>query len=76
MSRSTTRRVLFLVTTTWLLPVATAFAEVRSIDSYGNNLNNLSWGAADTQLLRLAPPAYVDGIDDLIEFPLRANPRD
>jgi hypothetical protein len=34
----------------------------RSIDGTGNNLANPEWGAAGTDLLRLAPAAYDNGI--------------
>lgn len=36
--------------------------EFRSIDGFGNNLNQPLWGQADTQLLRLTVPAYEDGV--------------
>ena len=47
-------------------PVA-AVATVRPIDEIGNNVSNSMWGVASTDqvasdLLRLAPPAYSDGI--------------
>jgi peroxidase len=35
--------------------------EFRSIDGSGNNRQNVLWGAAETELLRLAPNAYGDG---------------
>ena len=34
----------------------------RSIDGTGNNLANPDWGAAGTDLLRIAPAAYADGV--------------
>lgn len=37
-------------------------AEYRSIDGTGNNIANPDWGSTDFPLLRLAPPAYEDGI--------------
>ncbi len=38
-----------------------ALAENRSYDGTGNNLSNPAWGAANTQLIRMAPVAYDDG---------------
>ena len=37
--------------------------EARSVDGSGNNMANPQWGMAGTQLLRLAPEAYGNGID-------------
>lgn len=34
----------------------------RSIDGSGNNIANPTWGETDTELLRLVPPAYEDGL--------------
>jgi hypothetical protein len=39
-----------------------ARAEDRSYDGSGNNLLHSAWGAAGTQLLRMAPAAYADGV--------------
>lgn len=39
-----------------------AAAENRTIDGSGNNLANPTWGAAGIDLLRMAPPAYADGV--------------
>ncbi|MCB9284921.1 MAG: T9SS type A sorting domain-containing protein [Lewinellaceae bacterium] len=53
----------------------TAFSqEVRSFDGTGNNTANPNWGAKGTQLLRLGPVTYGDGISTLagLGFP---NPR-
>src|SRR3954453_17961171 len=36
--------------------------DVRSIDGTGNNLTNVDWGAAGTDLLRTAPASYSDGV--------------
>jgi hypothetical protein len=36
--------------------------DVRSITGVGNNLANPNWGAAATDLIRLAPSAYADGV--------------
>src|SRR5205085_336199 len=33
-----------------------------SADGSGNNLTNTQWGAALTDLLRIAPAAYADGV--------------
>ncbi|NER51770.1 MAG: peroxiredoxin [Symploca sp. SIO1A3] len=38
----------------------TTAATFRSINGSGNNIANPTWGEADTQLLRLLPPAYED----------------
>ena len=35
---------------------------VESIDGTGNNLANPDWGSAGTDLLRIAPAAYADGV--------------
>jgi hypothetical protein len=35
---------------------------VRPIDEVGNNVNNPTWGTAGTDLIRLTPAAYADGI--------------
>lgn len=37
----------------------------RSIDGTGNNVDNPTWGAADTSLLRLAAPDYGDGVSSM-----------
>jgi peroxidase len=44
-----------------LLTVSAARADDRSYDGSGNNLLHPTWGAAGTQLPRLAPSAYDDG---------------
>ena len=36
--------------------------EVRTYDGSNNNLNNPKWGATNTMLSRLVPPAYADKI--------------
>ena len=38
--------------------------EIRSIDGTGNNLENLEFGATDTELLRIAENDYADGISE------------
>jgi hypothetical protein len=40
----------------------TASADVESSDGTGNNLQHTSWGSAGTDLLRIAPAEYADGI--------------
>ncbi len=45
-----------------LLISSVARGENRSIDGLGNNLSNPTWGAAGTNLSRMAAPAYDDGI--------------
>ena len=37
--------------------------EFRSIDGVGTNPAHPDWGSANTAFLRLAPPAYADGLD-------------
>ena len=41
-----------------------AAAEFRTIDGSDNNIANPTWGEADTQLLRLLPADYDDGISE------------
>ena len=41
------------------LPIITEF---RTYDGTGNNLLHNDWGAVGTDLLRIAPPGYADGI--------------
>ncbi|MEZ6072732.1 MAG: peroxidase family protein [Pirellulales bacterium] len=40
-------------------------AEDRSIDGSGNNVSNTHWGAVGTQLRRVAPDDYADGLSAL-----------
>lgn len=47
----------------------------RTIDGSGNNLNNPQMNQAGVQLIRLAPPAYADGISSFAGAD-RPNPRD
>src|SRR5262249_43062768 len=48
----------------------------RSITGFGNNVNNPDWGSANVALLRTAPVAYDDGIDDpVVGSPARPSPR-
>ena len=42
---------------------ATVSVEVEPIDGSGNNVANPTWGTAGSDLLRLAPVGYADGID-------------
>ena len=48
-----------LITAQAVAQIATG---VAPIDGVGNNVANPDWGSAGTVLLRLAPPAYADGI--------------
>ena len=43
-------------------PISDVPAAVASIDGTGNNLQHALWGSAGTDLLRIAAPAYTDGI--------------
>lgn len=52
-----------------------ARAESRTYDGSGNNLINFDWGAAGTQLLRIAPVAYDDGVSAPRQA-LLPNPRE
>jgi hypothetical protein len=48
----------------------------RSITGVGNNETNTDWGSANVALLRTAPAAYDDGIDDpVVGSPARPSPR-
>jgi peroxidase len=40
-----------------------AKADVEPIDGTGNNVDNPTWGSAGSDLLRIAPAGYADGID-------------
>lgn len=58
-------------------PAAPAFhqgREVRSFDGSGNNLSAPSAGAAFSQLIRIMPNDYADGVSDMAG-PLRKGPR-
>jgi hypothetical protein len=49
----------------------------RSITGFGNNVAHPEWGSADVALLRVAPAAYADGIDDpVVGSPARPSPRE
>ena len=45
-----------------LIPNLAFAGNFRSINGSGNNIANPTWGEANTQLLRLANPAYEDGL--------------
>ena len=48
----------------------------RSIDGVGNNQAHPDWGSAGVGLLRKAPAAYADGVDDpVVGSPARPSPR-
>jgi hypothetical protein len=51
------------------------FAEDRSYDGTGNNVDNPTWGAAGTDFVRIAPAAYGDGVSTPSGAD-RPNPRD
>ncbi|CAM2010382.1 peroxidase family protein [Acanthopleuribacter pedis] len=44
---------------------AVAQTEYRTIDGSNNNRNNPTWGTPFTQLERVVPPAYADGVSTL-----------
>ncbi len=50
-------------------------SEDRTIDGSGNNMSNPLWGAAGTDLLRIAPAVYGDGVSTPSGSG-RPNPRD
>ncbi|MCA9214383.1 MAG: peroxidase family protein [Planctomycetales bacterium] len=56
-------------------PTTLLHAENRTYDGVGNNLANVDWGAANTQLSRIATPDYGDGIASMAGA-TRPNPRD
>ncbi len=45
-----------------LVAASSAHAQYRTFDGSGNNIANPTWGAAGTNLERIAPAAYPDGI--------------
>lgn len=49
--------------------------EIQTLDGTNNNLTNTSWGAANTQLPRVAPSAYSDGLNSP-SLPDAPNARD
>jgi peroxidase len=49
-------------------------ADTRSITGWGNNVANPDWGSAGSQLLRIGPAEYSDGISSPAGA-TRANPR-
>ena len=54
--------------------VSTSHAEDRTYDGFGNNLVNTDWGAAGSQLRRIGPNDYGDGVLSLAGA-TRPNPR-
>jgi hypothetical protein len=46
----------------------------RAIDGFGNNIANPTWGQAGTDLLRVSPVAYADGIS-APSLPQNPSPR-
>src|SRR5262245_24932132 len=58
------------------LEVRAVPAGFRSIDGTGNNADHPDWGSTNVALLRLAPPAYADGISSpVVGTPTRPSPR-
>ncbi|MCC7084945.1 MAG: peroxidase [Pirellulales bacterium] len=49
----------------FLVLCSRSFADDRSFDGTGNNLSNLTWGAAGADFLRKSTAAYADGISSL-----------
>jgi hypothetical protein len=45
-----------------MLEVRNLLSSFRTISGYGNNIANPTWGQAGTDLLRVSPVAYADGI--------------
>jgi hypothetical protein len=45
-----------------LLEARNLLSDFRSITGFGNNIANPTWGQAGTDLLRISPVAYADGI--------------
>jgi hypothetical protein len=58
----TVRRIARTVAITLLLLPSITEAENRSFDGSGNNVEHPQWGVVGTQFIRVAPPAYGDGI--------------
>ena len=57
--------VRFFASTLAVLVIAfpqASFTQDRTIDGSGNNIANPAWGSANTQLFRLMPSQYDDGI--------------
>ena len=57
-----------------LLAQVVDVANYRTIDGRSNNANNPEWGAANTNLLRITPVGYSDGISEIGGVD-RPNPR-
>ena len=61
-SREVLRTISFISLT--LLGASSAHGMlIRSVDGTLNNIDNPTWGEANTALLRLTPAAYADGLD-------------
>lgn len=58
----TQRTIPTAICATLLIASATQAVSFRSVDGSGNNIANPDWGKANTQLLRMATPAYEDGL--------------
>jgi len=64
------------ITCTCIGPASADLLEVRSFDGSGNNVDSPTFGQANTQLLRMLPANYPDGIGETISVaPARPNPR-
>ncbi|HMC90693.1 MAG TPA: peroxidase family protein, partial [Gemmataceae bacterium] len=57
-----------------LLEARCLLSDFRTITGYGNNLANPTWGQSGTDLLRVSPIAYADGIS-APSTPNTLNPR-
>ncbi|MGK7917787.1 MAG: peroxidase family protein [Prochloraceae cyanobacterium] len=55
------------------VPFEPSYFEAAPIDGIGNNQQNIYWGAADSNLLNIAPLAYKDGFSTPADRP--QNPR-
>jgi peroxidase len=59
-----------------LLEERCLLSDFRTITGFGNNQTNQDWGSTNVALLRTAPVAYADGIDDpVVGSPTRPSPR-
>ncbi len=52
-----------IITTQASAQTALNTGDIEPIDGVGNNIANPTWGSAGSDLLRLAPPGYANGID-------------
>jgi hypothetical protein len=48
------------------LAAVAAASPTRSLDGRGNNVRHPTWGQAGARYLRIAPPAYADGIGRMV----------